>query len=439
MRLWTIALFLTIGPSPVLAQTLALPPSVVESEPVQISASGLEPGKQAALVVRRITADGTSSESRSVFLIGSDGILDPARDTAIGGDYEGQDAAGPFWSMRPVDRDARDLSRLLVKIEIEGATVAEAQTAWVATPDGIGFEDIPEFAGARLYRPAAIQPLPIIIVLSGSDGGSRSSRRSAARLAALGYAALALPYYNPSWSGEDLPGLPQAFADIPVDRLETVKAWISGRPDLDDERIGLYGVSKGGEFALLAASRFPWLRAVAAIVPSDVVWEGWGTGDPDGSRSSFAWRGQPLPHVPYRGMTAAIAAISRGERRTLAGPHMEGRRHSPMEAAMARIPVERYCGDLLVVGGDQDMTWASGAMARTIAERRAESGLATVLLTFADAGHSLSDTGWSPINYPGNEATAAASASAQRQVWQTTKTFFAQSIGRDQPVASPTC
>lgn len=39
-----------------------------------------------------------------------------------------------------------------------------------------------------------------------------------------------------------------------------------------------------GEFALLATSRMPWIRAVVAIVASDVVWEGWGSGVAGGAR-----------------------------------------------------------------------------------------------------------------------------------------------------------
>ena len=89
-----------------------------------------------------------------------------------------------------------------------------------------------------------------------------------------------------------LPGLPTSFTEIPVDRLVEVRAWLAQQPGVDAERIGIWGASKGAEFALIAASHYNWINAVAAIVPSDLVWEGWGAAGP--SRSSFSFGGKPF-------------------------------------------------------------------------------------------------------------------------------------------------
>jgi BAAT / Acyl-CoA thioester hydrolase C terminal len=156
---------------------------------------------------------------------------------------------------------------------------------------------------------------------------------------------------------------------------------------------------------------------VVGIVPSDVVWEGWGpTVAGDDTRSSFAWDGQPLAYVPYRGMTETIAALSRGERRAIRTPHDDGRAANPARVAAAKIPVERFTGELLVAGGDRDGTWASGYMVRNIAARRAQAGLPTAALVFPNAGHALSGSGWEPTNYPGIDADAGANAAAQAAV-----------------------
>lgn len=436
MRLWFLVFVFIITPELGLAQTITFPAEIADGEEARLSVSGLQPAAKAEVILRRVQMDGSAAESRSVYIVDANGTLDPASNPSIEGDYQGVDPAGPFWSMKPINVSAPDVGQWTVTVQIDGTEVAKAFSKARELPRDVEFEDVPEFVGARLYKPTGKAPLPVIIVLGGSEGGSRASRSRAARLAGMGYAALALPYYKPSWSNEMLPGLPEAFADIPVERLEVVHNWIEDRPDLDEARIGLYGVSKGGEFALIAATRFEWLRAVAAIVPSDVVWEGWGTGDTSKAASSFAWYGQPLPFVPYIGMKEAINAISRGERRSLLGPHLEGRKNNPDRAASARIPIERFCGALLLAGGDKDMTWASGEMVRSTAERRAEAGRATISLSFANAGHNLSDTGWSPINFPGNDA--AANSAAQRVVWQRTRDFFEESLalGADR---DPTC
>ena len=212
------------------------------------------------------------------------------------------------------------------------------------------------------------------------------------QMAMLGHAALALPYYNPSWNNEELPGLPTAFVDVPVDRLEAVFHWIKGQPNLDHRRIGIYGVSKGGEFAMIAATRYRWLRAVIGIVPSDVVWEGWGQPASDGTLSSFSWRGRPLPFTPYFDIGPTIAALARGERASLAFAHAQGRRNAPNQAASARIPVERFAGVMLVAGGERDCIWPSEAMVQAIAERRADAGRETIALIYPEAGYGLART-----------------------------------------------
>lgn len=411
------------------AQVINVPAQVIDGAPVALTVRDLTPGSKAELLVRRVTEDGNAFESRSSFMAGPDGAVDPTRDSAIEGDYRGVDPAGPFWSMRPIARSATDRGTIRVQVCRDGQLLAERAVPLRALTEGVTVEDIGDFPGARLYRPDKNKrAVPVIIVLGGSEGGSSGSRANASRLAGLGYATLALPYYNPQWSGETLPGLPAAFVDIAVDKLEAVKRWIDRQPDLNRRRIGLYGVSKGGEFAMIAASRFSWLRAVIGIVPSDVVWEGWGTNRPDGTTSSFAWRGKALPFVSYQGMTEAITAIGRGGRRSLTLPHLDGRRVNPARAAAARIPVERFAGAMLIAGGDKDATWPSGEMTRAIAERRAAYGLTTLSLTYADAGHGLSGTGWLPINYDPADTTVPATARAQREIWRAVRDFLGKHL-----------
>lgn len=102
---------------------------------------------------------------------------------------------------------------------------------------------------------------PLAIALGGSEGGSASVLQSAALLASHGFAVLGLPYHSPPGFGPngptppELPALPSAFADIPVDRLDAARAWLAQQPEVDRERTALHGVGTGAEFALIAASR----------------------------------------------------------------------------------------------------------------------------------------------------------------------------------------
>ena len=192
--------------------------------------------------------------------------------------------------------------------------------------------------------------------------------------------------------------------------------------------IGRYGVSKGAEFVLAGASRIDGFAAVVAIVPSDVIWEGWGPGIAPDQVSSFSWQGKPLPYVPYLGMEEEFRKYAiPGAKVRLRTPQDAGRRANPDRVPAARIHVEDIDEPVLVAGGDADDTWNSGGMAQNIAERRAEEGgLETVALIFTGASHALSGNGTQrPEGQPQyDEATLE----AQRAIWPATLTFLARHL-----------
>ena len=274
---------------------------------------------------------------------------------------------------------------------------------------------------------------PTLIVLGGSEGGDETARRFAPMFAKLGYSVLGLPYYDPGYDpAHKIAGLPRAFVNIPVDRLQAARDWLAARPEVDPARIGLWGVSKGAEFALIAATRFDWVKAVVAVVPSDVVWEGWGdrTARP-GTTASYAWKGQPFSFMPYEGMDAELAKAARGQDMALRRVHDLGRARHPDRYAAARIPVERYHGRLLLIAGDLDAIWPSSEMARAIAKGRAADGLPTELLVYPDAGHALGGdgNGLDPrVTKLGG--TMEAIARDQRDAWERTRAFLTTALAR---------
>lgn len=318
------------------------------------------------------------------------------------------------------------LSPLVLAVSLSLASPLSAQeTAPDAPPEAqaeiVVGESLP---GAFFMKPEGEGPFPAIILLGGSEGGDRGARGKAPDFLAEGYAILGLPYYSPAWGDQpqQFPGLPRAFAEIPVDSAETAKEWLSARSDIRSDDIGIYGVSKGAEFALLAGSKIDGFAAIAAIVPTDVVWEGWGTGD--GSRpSSFSWRGEALPFVPYEGMNEEFAnPTGPNGRPRLRLPHDKGRNANPERAVAARIDVASIDEPVLVAGGDADLVWNSGEMAQNIAEIRAEARLPTVSLVFTDAGHALSGTGQP------SERRAPADTEAQKVIWPATLAFFEEQL-----------
>ncbi len=429
-----VVLLFVMLPVRLAAATLSGPASLADAEPAPVRVTGVAAGMLVTLVgERRSDRAGGTLRSETRFRAGPDGRVDTGRDSPIAGSYTGVSAAGPLWSVQP-DAAAADAATDLAdgagRITARMAGGETLTLAIPALPATVSVRPVPDFPGAVLARPAdrATARLPSVIVVGGSEGGAATAKTYAPMLAAQGFAVLGLPYYSPGYDPADIvPGLPTSFTEIPVDRLAQVKAWIDRHPGIDARRIAIWGVSKGGEFAMLAAARLPWLAAVVGVVPSDVVWEGWGA--PGQPTASFGWNGRPLPFVPYLGMNLELARIAREERIETRRPHDAGRAANAASVAAATIRVEDFAGEMLVIGGDEDRVWASGTMARNIAARRAAAGRQTALLTWPDAGHALAGPGTEPVSaMVGNGGTANGIAAARATAWAATIAFLKRNL-----------
>lgn len=276
------------------------------------------------------------------------------------------------------------------------------------------------FPHAVVYRQAGDAARPVVVILAGAEGGNGAGRRFGPVLARLGYAAVSLPYYSADWGDfgppPELPELSGSFIDIPVDQIAALRETLRSTPGVDVERFGLFGGSKGSEFALIAASRYPWIDAVVAYTPSDLVWEGWGLEmvEAEGTRSSFSFEGRPLPFMPYRGFVDGLmAGPGQADLRAI---HENGRADHPEREAAARIPVEAYAGPLMVIAGDRDALWNSGRMARNIVVAREAEGLETIALIYPEAGHDLAGDG-GPRQDPRSGGAPEADAQARADAW----------------------
>lgn len=399
-----------------------------------IRLKGFPPNSEVEVSFTRTAPDGKppAFRSKAVYRVSSGGNVDlstpPTR-----GDWTLALREAPFWTMRE-DPSAPipDAGKVLVEART-GAISRKAEFRLTETPDVV-VEPVAQFPGALLARPRSTDAaaLPLIVILGGSGGDARDARRIAPLFAAQGFAALGLPYISPPTDkGQAIPGLPSVFSRVPVERLEQVYRWASADSRVDATRIGLWGFSKGAEFAIIAAANYPWLDAVAAIAPSDVVWEGFSyTATAGTGTSSFTLNGRPLPFVPY-------GAAGRGR-----DVKEVGRRANPARAAQARIPIERFSGSLLVAGGERDDSWDSAGMSQSIAERRAEAGQSTVALVFPDVGHDLRPPSLHPLE-PAPGGSAEAVGQAQLKVWEATVAMFKAALipaaqGKDQPLIART-
>jgi quorum-quenching protein AidA len=119
---------------------------------------------------------------------------------------------------------------------------------------------------AYLYRPAAAQPSPIIVMAHGL-GGTRKMRLTAfaERFVAQGYACLVFDY---RYFG-DSEGQPRQLLDIQcqLDDWKAALNYARSLPDIDPKRVILWGSSFSGGHVLATAAFEPELAAVLSQCP----------------------------------------------------------------------------------------------------------------------------------------------------------------------------
>lgn len=425
------------------------PNPVLAGDAFRLSIYGLPPDSevevQAQRNVREFTGQMRAYASHATYRSDAHGRVDLAHAAPLeGGSYHGADALGLLWSMTPVpSAAAKEVPPPETEVRLEALVGGRSVASHVlqlqrALPQVQSTAAAP-FPGAVYAALPGTVKRPALILLGGSEGGSHITR-GAAPWASRGFAVLALPYYSPEGWGPkgptppELPSLPPAFADIPLDRLQQAREWLVQQPQVDASRIGVVGTSKGAEFALAAASRMPWIKAVVAIVPSDVIWEGWGPGVTDGRWSSFSWHGKSLPFVPYKDFAKEMAGFTTGAAVHIRHPQDAGRAAHPERAAAARIRVEDIAAPLLVAGSDDDQMWDSGGMAAAIVGTRKQAGLETVAFIYPKAGHVLGGSGTAPTTqYDAGPmklgGTPVANAHAQAEVFTGTLRFLQRTLG----------
>jgi dienelactone hydrolase len=211
---------------------------------------------------------------------------------------------------------------LAVAMRADGSPSAEADARCAPAAGFVGTICAPGLPGRR----------PTVLVLGGSGGGDRLAP-VARRFAEHGYVGASVAYFG-------IAPLPRTLDEIPVETVGTAIDALIARDDVDPHRIAVFGDSKGGELALLAASTYPALRAVVGLVPSPFAWSGMARG------ASWTLGGRPVRYVQV-------------DRRVRGDPYGAALRDHRGAALAAMFPLERVQGPLLLLAGDEDAVWDS--------------------------------------------------------------------------------
>lgn len=413
-------------------------------EPVIARLSGIQPRAKGTL--RAAVRDDAGREwcSSAVFIATADGIIDTSAQESIEGSYRGVDCGGLFWSMSAAG-DEQGIAfgksnagpdRVSVVAEAEGKQIGAVmlERHWLAPGTEVRELDAGGKVGSLCIPPGS-ERRRAVIVLGGSGGGYDLDK--AALLSHHGFAALALAYFG-------VPPLPNWLHRVPLEYFAGVMEWLGAQEEIDASSVGVLGISRGAELALLLGSYFPQIGAVVAYAPSAVAWSSGGydkeTGEPI---PCWTWKDEAIPcaPLPLRGFIARSAVPVGLLRRPVKFRNLFRRGLGDREAVKAGvIPVERTRGPILLISGGDDQVWPALRMSEMILERLKSRSFPYPVehAHYPHAGHSLryppmpttarvsrSRGVKFPILLGG---TAVADAQAQKDAWRCAVDFFKRNL-----------
>ena len=188
----------------------------------------------------------------------------------------------------------------------------------------------------------------VMIVITGSNGGIRLAKQCAAFYSRYKMPALAVALFGTK-------GTPEALDRIPLEYIENAIEWLR---KLGYRKIGIDGISKGSELALLSASMFSELSCVIARAPSYYVSEGLvssGKSRQPSGTSCWSYRGNEIPFARYnyRNFNIPGMILREKEFRLIAINEEKNIKDEDL------IPVENIKGPLLLLSGRNDVIWPS--------------------------------------------------------------------------------
>lgn len=359
--------------------------SILVDEEISIEVRKLKPFQRIFLRLETEDANGVKWSSEALYSANEKGFVRLKRNGPITGSYSGVDPMGLFWSMQSekpgmlFKAPNEMVMRLSLWIDRHRVMTKEIKR-YQQSPDVKRITVEEKDIVGTLFLPSSTKPLPVIVTLSGSN--AEISENRAQLLASHGFAALVLSYFRAE-------GLPSNLENIPMEYFAKVFEWLKAHPDIDGTRIGLYGVSRGAELALLLGTLHPeTFRGIVAAVPSSHVFGSLGTRD----LPAWTLNGKPvLPSSPVPEREAEDELGKDPQYPLTTTPQFLKAMENRKAFEMGAIPVEKIQCPLLLISGGDDQIWPSGIFATQIKKRlhQHHSKVSCKLLHYPKAGHQI--------------------------------------------------
>lgn len=375
-------------------------PVALADEAVKVTVTGLTAGQPVTITAQATDAAHRTWRAQATFRAGPGGVLNLTSARPVSGSYHGADGMGLFWSMNtvpgqsdneyftaaPPQQQAGFPVRLTVTSDGRRLASRVVTRRWLAPRETARVLTLrkDKVSGVLFLPPPGTPRHSAVLVFGGAEGGM-SQTFTAALLAAHGYPALTVAYF-------DWPGLPSELRRIPLEYFVTAGRILASAPGVDPAHVLVMGYSRGSEAALLLADRFPALFHGAIVYsPSSDV----NPAQADSAEPAWTLGGKPIWPAP--------------------------------------IAVNKVSGPVLAIAGGDDALWASDTSAARISSELTLDGsrYPHQAAIFLNAGHGVGTFPYQPI---GNTAlrvlggTRAGDVAAQRSSWTLVLSQLAQPV-----------
>ncbi|WP_326521185.1 acyl-CoA thioesterase/bile acid-CoA:amino acid N-acyltransferase family protein [Faecalispora jeddahensis] len=357
--------------------------------------------------------------AQATFLSDGNGSISLEKDPALFGSYTGVCPMGLFFRLKPVHPCKKALADCFEEVPyFESYRVclqAFEQTRCLAETEFKRYYQPPTVKGevvyglgfqGRLFFGEGCVNAPAIIVVSGSEGRIEKAQNIAQLLSGYGFVTLAVCYFG-------MQGVSKFLERIPLEIVEEAISVLKKRKEVNPDRIGIYGRSKGAEFALLSASRFPDLKCVVANSPSAWVMEGIKKWKPSKS-SSWTEHAKEVPYTQFSMMNYLKEKIIN--------------RKTEYRSEESIIPVEQINGSVLVLAAYNDEIWPAFSSAVSISERLRLSGFAFPYhkYIYSNSGHMMTVAFQPNSRYP--KVPWQSVMKESEHSWKKTVAFFKEKL-----------
>ena len=221
----------------------------------------------------------------------------------------------------------------------------------------------------------------LVICFGGSDGGPNFE--TAKRLAEEGYETFALFMFG-------MKNQEQTLRKIPLEQFEDIISYIN-KNIKDNKPISVVAASKGAEYALNLASKYPEIDNLILMAPSSYNFAGLDFKD---YGSSWTYKGNELPYIDIKKSSfnsflknIIVPTIIKSPISFKETYNSAIEKDSTSKEKL--IPAKDVKANILMIVGEDDMMWDSLAMANKIKEQNPKANI----YSYKGAGHIFAGNG----------------------------------------------